>query len=243
LAAPYDGAQPTNRPLAAAMNNPAARIALIHATALAVEPIGAAFERHWPQAQRMNLLDDSLSVDLARAGSLEPPMVQRFVDLARYARRTGCNGILFTCSAFGPAIEAAALSVDVPTFKPNEAMFDEALERCRHRGKLGLVATFEPSLAPMAAELMDKARQAGLSIELRTAFAPQAMQDLAEGRSAEHHRKVAKAARELSDCDAVMLAQFSMAAAAPEVRSALACPVLASPDCAVLALRKQVSDV
>jgi Asp/Glu/hydantoin racemase len=222
--------------------SPAARIALIHATALAVEPIAAAFERLWPEARRMNLLDDSLSVDLARAGRLDPAMIRRFVDLARYARRTGCDGILFTCSAFGPAIEAAAAAVDVPTFKPNEAMFDEALGRCRAGGKLGLVATFEPSLAPMAAELTDKARQAGLVIELRTAFAPQAMQDLAEGRAPEHHRKVAQAARQLSDCDAVMLAQFSMAAAAAQVQAALSCPVLSSPDCAVLALRKRIAD-
>jgi hypothetical protein len=225
------------------MNNPTARIALIHATALAVEPIGAAFGRHWPQAQRMNLLDDSLSVDLAQAARLDPAMVRRFVDLARYARRTGCDGLLFTCSAFGPAIEAAAAAVDVPTFKPNAAMFDEALARCPQGGTLGLVATFEPSLATMAVELMDKARQRGARIELRTAFVPEAMQDLAQGRAAQHHQKIAAAARALGDCDVVMLAQFSMAAAAPIVQAGLACPVLSSPDCAVLALRKRIDHV
>lgn len=223
------------------MKTPAARIALIHATALAVEPIGRAFNRHWPQARRMNLLDDSLSVDLAEAGSLDPSLVRRFVDLARYARRAGCDGILFTCSAFGPAIEAAAAAVDVPTFKPNEAMFDEALARCRPEGgTLGLIATFEPSLAPMAAELMDKARRRGARVELRTAFAPEAMQDLAEGRAVQHHEKIAVAARALRDCDVVMLAQFSMAAAVPAVQAELPCPVLSSPDCAVLALRKRI---
>jgi hypothetical protein len=36
----------------------------------------------------------------------------------------------------------------------------------------------------------------------------------------------------------VMLAQFSMAAAQPLVQAGLACPVLSSPDCAVLALQK-----
>jgi Asp/Glu/hydantoin racemase len=226
------------------MKTPAARIALIHATALAVEPIATAFSRHWPQARRMNLLDDSLSVDLAEAGSLDPAMVRRFVDLARYARRAGCDGILFTCSAFGPAIEAAAAAVDVPTFKPNEAMFDEALTRCRPEGgTLGLIATFEPSVAPMAAELMDKARQRGTRVELRTAFVPEAMQDLAEGHAAQHHEKIAVAARTLRGCDVVMLAQFSMAAAAAAVQAELSCPVLSSPDCAVLALQKRISHV
>src|SRR6478735_10192287 len=89
-----------------AMTAASPRIALIHATPLAVAPIQSAFERLWPQARRMNLLDDSLSLDRAAAGSLTPAMTQRFVDLARYAQGTGCSGILFTCSAFGPAIEA-----------------------------------------------------------------------------------------------------------------------------------------
>src|SRR4051794_34838959 len=44
-----------------AMSTPGPRVALIHATPLAVEPIQAAFVRHWPAAVRMNLLDDSLS--------------------------------------------------------------------------------------------------------------------------------------------------------------------------------------
>ncbi|MDO9612151.1 MAG: arylsulfatase, partial [Serpentinimonas sp.] len=50
----------------------APRIALIHALALSVEPINAEFERAWPEALRMNLLDDSLSADLrASAGGLD----------------------------------------------------------------------------------------------------------------------------------------------------------------------------
>lgn len=222
----------------------APRIALIHATALAVEPIQSAFGRHWAQARCMNLLDDSLSVDRAEAGSLTPGMVQRFIDLAEYAKRTGCSGILFTCSAFGPAIEAAGAAVGVPTLKPNEAMFEEALARSPAQGaKLGLIATFEASIPSMSAELLDLARQRGRHIELRTQFVPKAMQDLAQGRAAEHHRKIAQAAHSLRDCDVVMLAQFSMAAALPAVQAELSCPVLSSPDCAVLALQKKMKHV
>ena len=217
------------------------RIALIHATALAVEPIRAAFARHWPQARCMNLLDDSLSVDRAEAGSLTPAMVQRFVDLAAYAQRTGCTGILFTCSAFGPAIEAAA-ATGLPTLKPNEAMFEDALAlKATGPQRLGLIATFEASIPSMSDELQALARQRGQTVDLRSVFVAGAMQDLAEGRADAHHHKVAEAARALADCDAVMLAQFSMAAAAPAVQAEVPGHVLSSPDCAVLALRKRMS--
>ncbi len=221
------------------MSRGQARIALIHATALAMAPVAQAFERHWPQARRMSLLDDSLSVDRAAEGGLTPAMTQRFVDLASYARRAGCDAILFTCSAFGPPIEAAGRAVGLPTLKPNEAMFDLALAAHGQSGtRVGLLATFEASLPSMSAELLEMAGQRGLSIELRTRYVPEAMQDLAHGDAALHHHKVAQAARSLQDCDVLMLAQFSMAAAQPVVQAGFPVPVLSSPDCAVLSLRK-----
>jgi hypothetical protein len=217
------------------------RIALIHATPLAVEPIQSALARLWPQARRMNLLDDSLSVDRAQDGRLTEPMVQRFVGLAQYAQRTGCSGILFTCSAFGPAIEAAARATALPTLKPNEAMFEQALALAvpGRPLKLGLLATFRASIPTMADELEQMARRRGIAIELRGVFVPEAMDDLAQGRSADHHRKIAAAARTLADCDGVMLAQFSMAAAAPVAQAELTCRLLSSPDCAVQELMRR----
>ena len=191
----------------------------------------------------MNLLDDSLSVDRAEAGQLTPPMTQRFITLAGYAKTTGCDAILFTCSAFGPAIEAAGFAVGLPTLKPNEAMFEQALEQsAKAGGKLGLIATFEASIPSMSAELQQMAQQRGQRIDLRTVFVSEAMQDLAEGRATQHHQKVADAARTLAGCDVVMLAQFSMADALPPVQQALSCPVLSSPDCAVLALKRRIND-
>lgn len=220
------------------------RIALIHATALAMAPIADAFDRHWPQAHCMNLLDDSLSIDRACEGELTATMIQRFVDLATYAGRTGCGGILFTCSAFGPAIEAAGAAVGLPTLKPNEAMFEQALARSPAQGaRLGLIATFEASLPSMSAELREMAQAAGRTVELRTCFVPEAMQDLARGDAELHHRKIAQAAAALKDCDVVMLAQFSMAAARPLVQAALGCPVLSSPDCAVQSLQQKMNHV
>ena len=83
------------------------RIALIHALAQSVPPINEAFARLWPEPTLMNLLDDSLSADVARTG-LDARMHQRFMTLADYAVDCGADAILFTCSAFGPCIEAVA---------------------------------------------------------------------------------------------------------------------------------------
>jgi hypothetical protein len=223
----------------------ALRIALIHATPLAIDPIKEALVRHWPEVQCQHLLDDSLSQDRVREGSLTPTMVQRFVTLARYCQGAGAQGILFTCSAFGPAIETAGQATGLPTFKPNEAMFQQALDLAPADRPLrvALVATFEASIASMTDEFMAMAQSRGIQAQVTGHFVPQAMQDLAQGQAQQHHDKIAAAVAQLPANDVVLLAQFSMAAAQPLAQQASAAPVLSSPDCAILALRQQLLHV
>jgi rhodanese-related sulfurtransferase/aspartate/glutamate racemase len=208
------------------------RIALIHALAHSVGPINAELERAWPQALRMNLLDDSLSADLAAVGTLDARMDERFVALADYALRTGASGILFTCSAFGPCIDAVRRRwPDVPVLKPNEAMIDDAV---RIGSRIGLVASFAPTLASMPAEFPP-------GTELHPVLAEGALDALHRGDAATHDRLVAAAAQRVAaDCDAIALAQFSLARAAPTVERAVSLPVLTTPGSAVRAIRERV---
>jgi len=132
------------------------RIALIHALKHSIVPIEASFGRLWPDASLMNLLDDSLSADVAREGRLTAGMTDRFLSLGHYAASTGADAILFTCSAFGPCIEAVAREqAPMPVLKPNEAMIEQAAAR-GHR--IGLLSTFPPTLASMSCRNWRKAR-------------------------------------------------------------------------------------
>ena len=110
---------------------------------VAIEPVTQVFHESWPSAQITHLLDDSLPADLTAAGGITPGIIDRFVTLARYSEDCGADAILFTCSAFGSAIEAAKQAVRVPVLKPNEAMFDEALAVGTD---VALIVTFEPSI-------------------------------------------------------------------------------------------------
>jgi hypothetical protein len=215
------------------------RIALIHATPLAIQPIQDAFKRLWPEPSLMNLLDDSLSLDHAKnEGVLSNEMVQRFVDLAKYVKRYGAQAILFTCSAFGPAIEIAAREVGIPTMKPNQAMFEEAIRLAPlHGNQLALIATFQPSLAPMCAEFATLTEASGSGLILSPHHVPEAMALLAKGEAPEHHRLIADHVAALNNNPLVLLAQFSMAAAQSEVAGRSQRTVLTSPDCAVTALK------
>src|SRR5439155_1015726 len=64
----------------------------------------------------------------------------------------GVDTILYTCSAFGEAIDAVARATPMPVLKPNEAMFAEALHLGTH---IGLLATFQPSIPALEQEFVD----------------------------------------------------------------------------------------
>lgn len=211
------------------------RIALIHATPVAIEPIVSAFKRLWPEARTTNLLEDSLSADLAGDGRLTAAMTERFVTLASYVRSCGADAILFTCSAFGAAIDTARERLNIPVLKPNEAMLEEALEAGT---RIGLVATFEPSLPSLKTELNDLAREKGLAIEIRSRVVHGALAALHEGQPAEHDRLIASAAAEMEDCEALILGQFSMASAADCIPHRSSRKVLTSPASAVTRLKR-----
>ena len=195
-------------------------------------------------------MDDRLSRDHASAGHLTAAMVERFIDLAQYAKRAGCEGILFTCSAFGEAIEAASAAVAMPTLKPNEAMFEDALRMAMttHQNEaavlnIGLVATFEASIVSMSEEFNALTARLERQVKLHSLFVPHAMDTLAQGHPNEHHKLIAEGVQTMPACDVIMLAQFSMAAAQTLAQSQTAATVLTSPDCAVLALQKRMKNV
>lgn len=222
------------------MTSDRSRIALIHATPLAMTPIADAFSTHWPDVRTSHLLDDSLSADLRASGQLDARMMARFAALGRYVVDNGSDAILFTCSAFGPAIEAVQREhAPVPVLKPNEAMFHDALE---HGREIGMVATFAPSIGSMTAEFAELAGSSGNAARLRSVCAEGAMEALAAGDGATHDRLIAEAAATLVDCDAIMLAQFSMARAQETVAAMVgSIPVLTSPDSAVHCLKAALS--
>jgi Asp/Glu/hydantoin racemase len=207
------------------------RIALVHALKHSIVPIEASFAKLWPEAKLMNLLDDSLSADLARDGKLTDAMTERFLSIGRYAASTGTDGILFTCSAFGPCIEAVAGErAPMPVLKPNEAMIEEA---SKAGPRVGLLSSFPPTLASMP-------REFPASVQLVPKLAEGAMAALDRGDRAEHDRLVVEASKELRGCDVIALAQYSMAPTAEKVAEATGRPVLTTPDSAVMKLKRML---
>ena len=210
------------------------RIVLIHAVPMAIEPIKCAFNELWPEPEIVNLFDDSLSVDRAKSNVLTTDMEKRFSDLGNYAQSIGADGILFTCSAFGPAIDKVANNLTIPVLKPNEAMFEQALNTGH---KIGMLATFEQSIASMSREFCKIRDSLSATGSLETKLVEGAMEFLRQGNQTKHNELIAKTAATFKHCDVLMLAQFSMVSAKSAVFRELNVPVLTAPEAAVKKLR------
>lgn len=215
----------------------APRIALLHATPVAMEPVHSAFGEIWPEAELVNLLDDSLTLDRIREPELTERMIRRFVAFGRYGHEIGSDAILVTCSAFGPAVERLAETLPIPVLKPNEAMFKAAVARGTN---IAMVATFGPSLPTMEAEFEEYVSETSSPAQLTSILVEPAMAALRNGDAETHNRLIAERAPELAGFDAVMLAHFSTSRAEPMLSRALEIPVLSPANAAVRELRARV---
>lgn len=227
----------------------APRIALISALDQSSPPALAAMRDVWPEAFAFNLIDDSLAGDLAAQGEITAGIFDRFLALGRYATGTtdGINptaGILFTCSAFRPAIDKVKADLSVPVVSPNEGAFEEALDICANclgGGRIGILLTFAGSLAPLRAELTAIAQARGQVVpELFTAVADGALEALRRGDGEIHDQFAAAAAVTLPMVDVIVIGQFSMARAAPVVAALRNEPILTTPEAAARKLRRLV---
>ncbi|MCE2949015.1 MAG: aspartate/glutamate racemase family protein [bacterium] len=211
------------------------RIGLIHATPLAVAPINDALRAGLPGAQPMNLLDDSLSVDRAAPGGMQVDFAPRFRALTDYCVAQKVGGIIYTCSAFGEAIDAVRRHAQVPMLKPNEAMVEEAVAADM---PIVVLATFAPSIPSMEVDFREAVGPGGRMPELIGVHVPDAQRLLGEGDGAAHDRLIAEAAARFRGRGRLLLSQFSMARAASVVEAATGEKPLTSPESAVAKMRR-----
>ena len=211
------------------------RIALIHATVVSVDPTDQAFSELWPEADTFHLLDSSLSTDRASAGELTDDLSQRIFGMADYAIERGVDGVLYCCSAFGPAIKAAAEANTVPILKPNEAMFQSALDI---GGSITMLVTFKDSIGSMEQEFAEMKSERGSDATLRSVLVDGARDAIDRGDATTHNRLIVETAANVGKSSAILLAHFSMDRARVEVAAKVDIPVLSPPSESVTHLSK-----
>ena len=211
---------------------PAPQIALVGAVAAAAPPATAAFAAAFPEARTWNILDDRLIADALDAGGVTDELAGRMAALIEYAISRGADGVLLTCSMYGPVAHAAAAGV--PVLAADDAAFADAADGDFSR--IALVASLPLPLADARERLDAFLAERGVRLDIVDVLAEQAAD--VTGDAAALADAVEAAVRGIPNLDAVLLAQYSVSPAADLLAERLGIPVLAGPVRAAARLRE-----
>src|SRR5688500_15143802 len=200
------------------------RLALIHASRAAVDPVTHYYTEHAPDVEITNLLDDGVMRVLGVSGPARPR--QRLAEMLRTAREEyGAEAPLLTCSAVTRDVfDELRGAAGYPIVKIDQPMARLAVAAGQ---RIGVVVSFPPTADTTSALLQEAAIEAGRSIELDLELTAEALQALLGGDLKKHDTLLLAAAGRVvaRGVDAIVLAQVSMARLQPVLASRLAVPV------------------
>lgn len=211
-------------------------VALVSATAASIPPAVQAFQQEFPEARTWNLLDDRLIVEAVEAGGLTDELVGRMSRLIHYALDAGADGVLLTCSIYGPVAHELAPGVEGPLYASDDAAFHDAASSGYSR--IILLSSLPEALrdAQRRFTAFLRAWDAGptvIGVLAGDAFAAAARGDV---EAVVEALAAAVRAADLT-ADAILLAQYSLAPAADALARLLGLPVLAGPPRAAAKMR------
>ena len=90
------------------------RVTMIHAIAESIPPVRLAFDEEFPEAEVINVLDESLLVDFD--DQLTPDLRRRITNIIGYCQDNKADAIGLACSVYAPVVESAKDLVHVPLF-------------------------------------------------------------------------------------------------------------------------------
>ena len=193
-----------------------------------------------PDIPSFHIVDDSLIQDLLQTGEFTPSILKRLCAQILMAKEAGADIIMVTCSSIAPGVDFARKLVDVPVMKIDEPMAEEAVAAA---DTVGVLATAKTTLVPSVQLIKQVADKKGKPVKVESKLISEAFDFFLQGDMENHDRLVKEAGVELAQqTDVLVLAQASMSHLATEIEKASGTPTLTSPQIAVNALKKMVSE-
>jgi aspartate/glutamate racemase len=219
-------------------------VALVHATPLAIAPAAAAFRAEIPGVRIWNILDDRLLVDLAESGSMTAALRDRIAGLVGHAMSGGADAVALTCSAYSPVVDELEQRYNRPVLKPDAAMYRQVVADGHTR--VGVLcstpAAVEPALNLLAAASASADRPDAVTGEAQVCT--EAAGAAEAGDQPALAVALAVAAKPLVDrgIQALLLAQYSLSAAAAPLQERFGLPCYSGPRAAAKELRAELGD-
>lgn len=192
------------------------KLGFISITRTAMPPLMALAQQR-EGLEYLNYLDEGIEMLEAERGGVDDDLLARMTGLLRTARDDGAEGLLITCSMFTPYLDKLRSGIKVPVIAADEAMMKLAV---KDSDKLLLLCTNPGTVEPSESLLRRCAEEAGRDPEIETVLLEEAWTAVHEGDNDKHNRLIREAIRDHEDnCDVIVLAQMSMAAAVLDFES------------------------
>lgn len=183
------------------------KLTILHTTLATTTTIPAMKRELYPdEFDFVNVLDDSLLNDIKCSGRMSASVIERFIQYACIAKNNGSDALLLACSSLGKAADIARELLDIPLYKIDEPMADQAVESGNNILVLGTVkSTLEPT-SDLIRSKRKSQEQSVTCILIPDVF------ELYEIDRERHDQKIAEVIQEhWNTYDVIVLAQASMA--------------------------------
>ena len=183
------------------------KLTILHTTLATTTTIPAMIRELYPdEFDIVNVLDDSLLNDIKCSGRMSASIIERFIQYACIAKNNGSDALLLACSSLGKAADIARELLDIPLYKIDEPMADQAVNSGNNILVLG---TVKSTLEPTSDLIRSKRKSHEQSI---TCILIPDVFELYEIDREQHDQRIAEVIQEhLNTYDVIVLAQASMA--------------------------------
>lgn len=183
------------------------KLTILHTTLATTTTIPAMIRELYPDKfDIVNMLDDSLLNDIKCSGRMSASVIERFIQYTCIAKNNGSDALLLACSSLGKAADIARELLDIPLYKIDEPMADQAVNSGNNILVLG---TVKSTLEPTSDLIRSKRKSQEQSI---TCILIPDVFELYEIDREQHDQRIAEVIQEhLNTYDVIVLAQASMA--------------------------------
>lgn len=183
------------------------KLTILHTTLATTTTIPAMIRELYPdEFDIVNVLDDSLLNNIKCSGRMSASIIERFIQYACIAKNNGSDALLLACSSLGKAADIARELLDIPLYKIDEPMADQAVNSGNNILVLG---TVKSTLEPTSDLIRSKRKSQEQSI---TCILIPDVFELYEIDREQHDQRIAEVIQEhLNTYDVIVLAQASMA--------------------------------
>ena len=212
------------------------KVAVIHTTVVTCDGINSRLKALVPDAEVMNIVDDSLLNDVKKEGMLTKEVTRRLLTYALEAQDWGAELILNACSSVGEGVDVIRPLLKIPYLKIDEPMARIAVEKGE---KIAVYGTVKTTLEPSARLISRIAEAEKKKVVVDSYLASDAFEALTVEKNQEKHNQILESLiRDTGNqYDVLVLAQASMSVLIPCLAD-ITKPILSSMDSGVEAAAK-----